>query len=53
MDKKEEAKKKPISDDEKSIQTVKNQIMESYQNGVIDDQLGNNRAIHTFNNQKK
>ncbi|MGM8213595.1 hypothetical protein ACLIBH_12530 [Virgibacillus sp. W0430] len=38
---------------EKSIDVVKNQIMESYQDGVIEDQLKNNRGIETFNNQKK
>ncbi|HLQ72492.1 MAG TPA: hypothetical protein VK142_11855 [Bacillota bacterium] len=50
---KKEEKKEKYPNEEKSIQTVKNQIMESYQNGVIEDQLKNNRAVHTFNNQKK
>lgn len=52
MVKKEERKKKH-SDEEKAVQTVKNQIMESYQNGVVEDQMKNNRAVHTFNNQNK
>ncbi|MGM8365837.1 hypothetical protein ACLIBG_10215 [Virgibacillus sp. W0181] len=38
---------------EKDIDVVKNQVMESYQDGVIEDQLDNNRGIYTFNNQKK
>lgn len=54
MGKKEVSKKqKQHPTEDKSVQTVKNQIMESYQNGVIEDQLKNNRAIHTFNNQSK
>lgn len=35
------------------ISTVKNQLIESYQSGVIDDQRHNNRGIDTFNNEKK
>lgn len=50
---KNKANKKQYPDEEKSVQVVKNQVMESYQNGVIEDQLKNNRAIHTFNNQSK
>ena len=52
MDKKKRNKKQ-FPDEKKSVQTVKNQIMESYQNGVIEDQLENNRAVHSFNNQSK
>ncbi len=37
--------------DEKGIATVKNQLNESYQSGVI-EQLHNNKGIYTFNNRK-
>ncbi|WP_199794673.1 hypothetical protein [Lentibacillus sp. Marseille-P4043] len=42
-------------EDKKGVESVKNQLIESYQSGVIEDKenLSNNRSIHTFNNQKK
>ncbi|MEW9675511.1 hypothetical protein ABRT01_04905 [Lentibacillus sp. L22] len=42
-------------EDKKGIEAVQNQLIESYQSGVIEDKdnLSNNRSIHTFNNQKK
>ncbi|GAB4074984.1 hypothetical protein GCM10028778_24870 [Barrientosiimonas marina] len=48
------AKKDNKSEEEKGIDAVKNQLVESYQKGVIEDQdkLANNRGIHTYNNQK-
>lgn len=51
---KNEKKKKNLNEikEDPPIDVVKNQIMESYQNGVVEDQLENNRAIQTFNNQK-
>lgn len=42
-----------LFEDEKGVAAVQNQLFESYQSGVIEDQLHNNRGIHTFNNQKK
>ncbi|HLR69067.1 hypothetical protein [Virgibacillus alimentarius] len=39
--------------DEKGVSAVQNQLNESYQSGVIEDQLKNNKGIYTFNNQKK
>lgn len=39
-------------DEDKGVQSVKNQLNESYQRGVIEDQLENNRGIHHFNNRK-
>lgn len=42
-----------LHEDKKGIAVVQNQLFESYQSGVVEDQLHNNRAIHTFNNQKK
>lgn len=39
--------------DNQGISAIKNQINESYQSGVIEDKLNNNKDIYTFNNQKK
>jgi hypothetical protein len=36
----------------RGVEAVKNQLNESYQSGVIDNQLENNRGIHHFNNRK-
>ncbi|MEN1968213.1 hypothetical protein WMZ97_09080 [Lentibacillus sp. N15] len=49
------AKSNKFFEDEKGVEAVKNQLIESYQSGVIEDKenLSNNRSIHTFNNQKK
>ncbi|MDY0408666.1 hypothetical protein ACFFIS_14260 [Virgibacillus soli] len=46
-------KKQKMFEDNAGVQAVKNQLNESYQSGVVEDQLENNRAIHSFNNQKK
>ncbi|HLR62507.1 MAG TPA: hypothetical protein VK097_08705 [Lentibacillus sp.] len=48
------AKKNKFFEDKKGISTVKHQLFESYQSGVIEDKnkLSNNRSIHTYNNQK-
>lgn len=48
-----ENRNKMQTDEEKGVQAIKNQVMESYQNGVIEDRLKNNRAIYTYNNQSK
>lgn len=42
-----------LIEDKDGVAAVQNQLFESYQSGVIEDQLHNNRGIHTFNNQKK
>lgn len=42
-----------LREDKKGIAAVQNQLFESYQSGVVEDQLHNNRNIHYFNNQKK
>ncbi|WP_167751393.1 hypothetical protein [Lentibacillus salicampi] len=49
------AKQNKLFEDKKGISTVRNQLFESYQSGVIEDKenLSNNRSIHTYNNQKK
>ncbi|MFZ3578217.1 hypothetical protein [Virgibacillus sp. DJP39] len=44
--------KQTLHEDKKGIAVVQNQLFESYQSGVVEDQLHNNRNIHTFNNQK-
>lgn len=41
-----------FEEDQDGIQSVKNQLFESYQTGVVEDQLDNNVGIHHFNNQK-
>ncbi|WP_158595069.1 hypothetical protein [Oceanobacillus piezotolerans] len=42
-----------LSEDTDGIQSVRNQLFESYQSGVVDDELHNNIGIHHFNNAKK
>ncbi|WP_179151834.1 hypothetical protein [Oceanobacillus senegalensis] len=44
--------KRQFIEDKDGIQSVKNQLFESYQSGVVDDELQNNIGIHHFNNQK-
>lgn len=46
-------KTQTLHEDKKGIATVQNQLFESYQSGVVEDQLHNNKNIHYFNNQKK
>lgn len=45
-------KTQTLREDKKGIATVQNQLFESYQSGVVEDQLHNNKAIHKYNNQK-
>lgn len=40
-------------EDKKGVEVVQNQLLESYQNGVVEDRLDNNKNIYTFNNQSK
>lgn len=42
-----------VFEDNDGVAAVQNQLNESYQSGVIEDQLKNNRNIYTYNNQKK
>ncbi|MCF3943337.1 hypothetical protein [Oceanobacillus alkalisoli] len=50
----EKEKKHPkLYTDPKGVETVKNQLNESYQSGVIENQLENNRGIHHFNNKSR
>lgn len=44
--------KHKLFEDPKGIAAVQNQLFESYQSGVVEDQLHNNRGIWTFNNRK-
>ncbi|GGJ96716.1 hypothetical protein GCM10007063_18950 [Lentibacillus kapialis] len=48
------AKEDKFFEDKKGISAVRNQLLESYQSGVIEDKdkLSNNRGIHKYNNQK-
>jgi len=39
--------------DNQGIASIQNQINESYQSGVIEDKLNNNKDIYTYNNQSK
>lgn len=48
---KKKKKKDPYFDEEQGIAEIANQINESYQSGVIEDKLNNNKAIHTYNNK--
>ncbi|GFZ86456.1 hypothetical protein GCM10010978_27970 [Compostibacillus humi] len=42
-----------LFEDKDGVQAVRNQLFESYQVGVVDDELDNNIGIYHFNNQKK
>lgn len=42
-----------VFEDNDGVAAVQNQLNESYQSGVIEDQLKNNKNIYTYNNQKK
>lgn len=49
------AKHKKYEEDKKGIKAVQNQLVDSFQRGVIEDKenLSNNRGVHHYNNQKK
>ncbi|MCT1901101.1 hypothetical protein [Oceanobacillus sojae] len=53
MSKKNKNKKNQLFEDNKGVQAVQNQLNESYQSGVVEDQLANNRGIHHFNNKSR
>ncbi|MBS3682018.1 hypothetical protein KGF86_17640 [Ornithinibacillus massiliensis] len=44
--------KHKLFEDPSGVSAVKNQLFESYQSGVVEDQLHNNKGIWTFNNRK-
>lgn len=46
-------KKNNFFEDDKGVQAVQNQLNESYQSGVVEDQLENNKGIHHFNNKSR
>ncbi|WP_202594347.1 hypothetical protein [Oceanobacillus massiliensis] len=48
---KKEGKIRNFFEDDKGVDAVRNQLIESYQSGVV-EQLHNNKNIHTFNNRK-
>lgn len=45
-------KTRTFIEDKDGIQAVQNQLMESYQSGVVDGELNNNIGIHHFNNRQ-
>lgn len=53
MSKKNKNKKNKPFEDNKGVQSVQNQLNESYQSDVVEDQLENNKGIHHFNNKSK
>ncbi|WP_170140795.1 hypothetical protein [Oceanobacillus arenosus] len=53
MSKKEGKQASNYELDPEGVAAVQNQLFESYQSGVVEDQLTNNRGIHKFNNMKK
>jgi len=46
-------KKNQFFEEDKGVQAVHNQLNESYQSGVVDDQLENKKGIHHFNNKSR
>ncbi|WP_169749100.1 hypothetical protein [Ornithinibacillus californiensis] len=52
MAKKKNKQKNELFEDPSGVSAVKNQLFESYQSGVVEDQLHNNKDIWTFNNRK-
>lgn len=46
-------KKDPYFEEKQGISEISNQINESYQSGVIEDKLNNNKDIYTYNNKSK
>ena len=50
---KKDKKKDTYFKDNQGIASIQNQINDSYQSGVIEDKLNNNKDIYTFNNQRK
>ncbi|MFD1851882.1 hypothetical protein [Oceanobacillus bengalensis] len=41
-----------LYEDKDGVQAVQNQLFESYQSGVVEDELNNNIGVHHFNNRK-
>ncbi|WP_156291473.1 hypothetical protein [Oceanobacillus salinisoli] len=45
-------RKREFIEDKDGVQAVQNQLFESYQSGVVEDELHNNIGVHHFNNRK-
>lgn len=46
--------KKNIDDqNNKRMESIKNQLFKNYQNSVVDHKLENNKDVYTFNNKSK
>lgn len=52
MAKNKNKNKHRLFEDPSGVSAVQNQLFESYQSGVVEDQLHNNKGIWTFNNRK-
>lgn len=52
LSKKKKSKEK-LFEDKGGVEAVQNQLFESYQTGVVEDKLHNNKNIYTYNNQSK
>lgn len=50
---KKKKKDDPYYQDEQGIAAIKNQLNKSYQSGVLEDKLSNNKSVYTYNNQSK
>ncbi|HLS59632.1 MAG TPA: hypothetical protein VK044_00685 [Virgibacillus sp.] len=50
---KDRKKEDPYYRDNQKISAIQNQINKSYQSGVLEDKLSNNKSIYTYNNQSK
>lgn len=49
----DQRKLRKLYETKNGIEIVKNQLIESYQSGVVEDHLKNNRSVHSYNNQSK
>jgi len=49
----DQRKPRELYETKNGVEIIKNQLIESYQSGVVEDRLKNNRAVHSFNNQSK
>lgn len=48
-----EKNNKEVFEEEEGLNIIQKQINESYQSGVVDDHLTNNRDIDSYNNKSK
>lgn len=53
MGEKNKDEKKQLVEDNQGVHTVQNQLNESFQKGVIEEQLENNKGVNHFNNKNR